>query len=289
LDPITPAAGGFLAELRARPAASAALGLAFLIVLAAGIRYLPPGVDWSSAFRPAALALLVGRSPYSVSGFFNAPWTLLPLLPLAILPEAVGRGLLAIGGLACFAYAGVKLGARPVTLALFLSSPPVIHSLLNGNVDGLALLGAVVPAQLGLLLLATKPQIGLAVIVFRLVESWRTGGLKRLATDAWPLAAFSLLSLILFGPWPLRFSREIDLWWNASLWPTSIPFGLALLALALSRRQLRHSLVASPMLSPYVLLHSWAGALATTLESVPVAGAAVIGLWILVALRAMGY
>lgn len=264
------------------------MAVALVGLLLAFIFLLPQGVDWHAAFRPAALALLSGRSPYSVSGYFNAPWTLIPLLPFAVMPEAVGRGALALAGLLCFAYAAVRLGAKPMTLALFLFSPPVLHSTLNGNLDWLALLGAVLPHNIGLLLLATKPQIGAAVILFWFFEAWREGGLRRVAHDFWPLAALTAASLILYGLWPLRFGREVDLWWNASLWPASIPFGLAFLAVALTRRKIRPALVASPLLSPYVLLHSWVGALAATLDSLPVAAASILGIWILVALHVLG-
>jgi hypothetical protein len=256
-----------------------------VLLTAAAIRSLPQGVDWHTAFRPATLALLSGRSPYSVSGYFNAPWTLFALVPIAWLPEAVGRAILAVLGLVCFAFVGIRLGARPLTLALFLFSPPVLHSTLNGNLDWLALLGVVMPPKIGLLFLATKPQIGVGVIVYQLAESWRRGGSRRVLGDFWPLAALTFISLVVYGPWPLRFGREVGLWWNASLWPGSIPFGLAFLAFALSRRRIRPALVASPLLSPYVLLHSWVGALSATLESLPVAAASVVGLWILMAMR----
>lgn len=266
-----------------------AAGVALLLGLLAGFIYLlPDGVDWHSAFRPAALALLAGHSPYSIPGYFNAPWTLIPLLPFAVMPEQVGRGALALAGFLCFAYAAVRLGAKPVTLALFLFSPPVLHSTLNGNLDWLALLGAVLPHNIGLLLLATKPQIGAAVIVLWLFEAWHQGGARRVVHDFWPLAALTGLSLAVFGLWPLRFGREVDLWWNASLWPASIPFGLAFLAIALTRRRIRPALVASPLLSPYVLLHSWVGALAAVLDSLPVAAASILGVWILVALHVFG-
>jgi hypothetical protein len=276
------------AQLRARPWSWVLLGVIVAGLTAACALYLPQGVDWHEAFRPAALALLSGKSPYSVPGYLNAPWALLPIIPFAILPEAVGRGAMAVVGLACFAFIGLRLGARPITLGLFLFSPPVLHSTLNSNLDWLALLGVVLPPNVGLLLLACKPQIGIAVILFQLVESGRTGGVRRIAADFWPLASLSLLSLLAYGPWPLRFSNELGLWWNASLWPGSIPFGLAFLAVALSRRKVRPALVASPLLSPYVLLHSWVGALAATLESLPVAAASVLGLWLLMAIRALG-
>ena len=43
--------------------------LSFLIV-----PLVPPGVDWSIAFRPAALEMLPFRSPFHVAGYFNPPW-----------------------------------------------------------------------------------------------------------------------------------------------------------------------------------------------------------------------
>jgi len=264
------------------------LGLTLVGLIAASALYLPRGVDWSFAFRPASLALLSGRSPYTVAAFLNPPWTLLPLLPLAILPEAIGRGIMAVAGVLCFGFIGIRLGARPLTLVLFLLSPPVLHSTLNGNLDWLALLGVVMPPRVGLLFLATKPQIGIGVIAYQLLESWRAGGGRRLFADFWPLAVLSLGSFALFGLWPLRFDEMVGLWWNASLWPASIPFGLAFLAAAYSRRRVRPALIASPLLSPYVLLHSWVGAVAATLESLPVAAATVLGLWLLVAIRILG-
>lgn len=276
------------AQLRARPWSLAALGLILAGLTAASAWTLPQGVDWHTAFRPAALAMLSGKSPFTVPGYFNAPWALLPIIPLAVLPEAVGRGAMAVLGLVCFAFIGIRLGARPLTLGLFLISPPVLHTTLNGNIDWLALLGVVMPPNIGLLFLACKPQVGIGVILFQLVESGRMGGIRRIAADFWPLVGLTLLSLLAYGLWPLRFTQELDLWWNASLWPGSIPFGLAFLAVALSRRRVRPALVASPLLSPYVLLHSWVGALAATLDSLPVAAASVLGLWLVVAIRILG-
>jgi hypothetical protein len=276
------------AQLRAHPLQAVVLVLVVLVAMGAAAIFLPPGVDWATAFRPASLAALSGRSPYTIPGFFNPPWTLIPVLPLAALPEPIGRGVLAVLGLICFAYVGIRLGARPVTLGLFLISPPILHCTLNANLDWLALLGVVLPPNVGLLLLATKPQLGIGVIIFQLVESGRSGGVRRIAADFWPLVALTLLSLVLYGPWPLRSTAEVGLWWNASLWPGSIPLGLAFLAAAIARRRIRLSLVASPLLSPYVLLHAWSGALAATLDSLPVTAAAVAGLWLLVVMRALG-
>lgn len=102
-----------------------------------------------------------------------------------------------------------------------------------------------------------------------------------------PFSLVLLLSLFVFDMWSLRFEREIDLWWNAILWPASIPVGLALLVGVIKSHKIEYAIGASPCLSPYVLLHSWTGALIAELNSIPEFIAAFVGLWILVAIRAL--
>ncbi len=264
------------------------LVLAVIVVVAIMSFTLPPAVDWRTAFRPAARELISGRSPYNVEGFFNAPWALLPLVPLALLPESIGRAVLVVVSLVTFAYTAHRMGARPLASLFFLLSPPVLHGLLNGNIDWLATLGFILPPQVGLFFIATKPQIGVAVGVYWLAEAWRVKGWREVLRVFGPVTVTMLLSFVLFGPWPLRFERELSLWWNASLWPASIPVGLALLVTAIRKRRIEYAIGASPCLSPYILLHSWVGALLAVVASVPETIAAVVGLWILVGIRAFG-
>jgi hypothetical protein len=262
--------------------------LAALALLAASwliAPFLPRGVDWVDAFRPAAWELLSFRSPYNVAGFFNPPWALIPLLPLALLPEAVGRAALALVTLASVAYTAHRLGGSKIAVVFVLISPPVMHGLLNANIDWLALLGFVLPPWLGLFFVSTKPQIGVAVVLFWLVEAWRQGGWRQVFRTFWPVTLAGLLSLLLFGPWPLRSQQEVALWWNASLWPLSIPLGLVLVVAALRRRKIEYAMAAAPCLSPYVLFHSWVGVLMAVVASTPETIAAVVGLWILIAMK----
>lgn len=107
---------------------------------------LPAGVDWHLTFRPAAREILNGHSPYNVSGFFNPPWTLLPILPLALLPESLGRAFFLLMNLFIFIFVAYRLGASAITMMFFLISPPVLHSLLNANINVLVLLGFVFPS-----------------------------------------------------------------------------------------------------------------------------------------------
>lgn len=251
--------------------------------------YVPPGVDWHTAFRPAILELLSMRSPYNVSGFFNPPWVAIILVPFAFFPEQVGRVMLILVGFIIYAVVAHRLGASRWALLALLLSPPVMHNMLNGNIDWLAMLGVILPPQIGLFFITTKPQIGVAIVFFWLIESWREGGwLETLRVFA-PITIAMLASFLIFGLWPLRSRVEVDLWWNTSLWPISIPFGLVLLVKALRKRDIFYSMGASPCFSPYILLHSWVVALYGIIRSTPETIAAVIGLWILVGFRFIGW
>lgn len=250
--------------------------------------YAPPGIDWHQAFRPAALELLHFHNPYAVSGFLNPPWTLLVLLPLAVLPENIGRAVLLLLNLGVLSFVARRLGANALVLGAFLVSPIVLHGLLNASMDWMVLLGFVLPPQIGLFFVTIKPQVGGTVALFWLVESWRKGGKSEVIRVFWPVSVVFLASLVAFGPWPLRFGQPVNDWWNASLWPLSIPVGLALLVISFRKHNAKYAMGAAPCLSPYVLLHSWVGALIALAELPLEMTAAVAGLWLVVILRAFG-
>jgi hypothetical protein len=267
---------------------------ALALILAAMAVFLPPGVDWQYGFRPAVFEFLAGRSPYKVTpaepgtpqsiGIFNAPWALIPLIPIALLPVKVGRAVLALASLISIGYVAYRLGAKPVAIGLLLVSPPVMHGVLTGNLDWLAVLGFIMPPQVGLFFIAIKPQVGIAVAVFWLVEAWRKGGWRNSLKTFGPFTIVLAVSIILYGAWPLRFGQQAGLQ-SASLWPMSIPVGLALLAAALHKRKIEFAMAASPCLSPYLMMHSWVAALLAVGASLPETAAAVVGFWILIIMR----
>ena len=259
--------------------------LATLVLSFITAPFLPPAIDWSNAFRPAALTLLSGNSPYNNPLMVHAPWGLIMLTPLAILPEAVGRAMLVFCGLASYALVAHRLGGKPIAIVFLLISPLVLHVLLNGNIDWLAAIGFIIPPQFGLFFISIKPQIGIAVAPFWLIEAWRGGGWKQVVKTFAPFTIVLLLSFAIFGLWPFEAVNYSQVWWNASLWPMSIPLGLALFVTAARKRRIEYAMAASPCLSPYVLFYSWGTALLAIISSVPETITAVVGLWILVAIR----
>jgi hypothetical protein len=190
--------------------------------------------------------------------------------------------------LVAFTYITRRLGGKLLAVLFILLSPPAMHGLLNGNIDWLAILGVVLPPQIGLFFVTIKPQIGLGIGIFWVVEAWREGKLAQVTRLLWPFATCFLLSIFLYGFWFLRSAVEISLWWNASLWPTSIPIGLALLTTAIRKRKINYAMGASPCLSPYILLHSWIVALFAIVTLLPELIVSVIGLWILVIMQLSG-
>ena len=163
----------------------------------------------------------------------------------------------------------------------------MIHSLLNANLDWMPVLGYTLSPAIGLFFIAVKPQMGSVVAVFWLVESWRQGGWRQIAKTFFPVTLAYLLSFAFYGLWPLNILKasRYTTWWDASLWPMSIPVGLALLIFAVRTWNIRPAMAASPCLSPHVLFHSWVAALAAIVSSTPETIAAVIGLWVLVFIR----
>ncbi len=179
--------------------------LIVLIVLAilafSRVRW-PVAYDWDGTFRPAVLSFLNGKGIEKVdpsSTLYNPPWVVGPLTPIAVLPYEIGRGLLLIVTIASFWFAAIRLKARPIPTIAFLLSPLVLAGVVFGNVEWLPILGVAVEGPIGVLLLAIKPQMGLGLALFLLVEAWRTKGSSALLRLVLPLAVVSILFALYFG------------------------------------------------------------------------------------------
>ena len=246
---------------------------------------LPPAIDWEAVYVPAVKLVLAGESPYLLHRFYNPIWALIPILPLALLPIDLGRAVYFLFSAMAFAYAAHRLGGKPVAVGAFLASPPVVHCLLAGNLDWIPMLGFSLAPRWGLFLVIVKPQMGAIVALFWLVEAWRTGGWRQVVYVFWPITAALVLSVLVFGAWFSRFGETVYDTWNASLWPASLPVGLALTVGALRVRRKELAMAAGPCLSPYLMFHSWGVALASILSLQWETLAAVIGLWLMMAIR----
>jgi len=216
------------------------------------------GWDWRHVFQPGTLAILRGESPYTIQYFYSPPWVIIPLIPLAFLPTEFGIAFLYVLNFFCYLIVAAKLRMNPIAFVVFLLFSGMIPNSANANIEGIIALGFILPPQLGLFLLLLKPQYGIGVAVFWLVETWREQGAKQAVLVFLPVSLAFLLSFTLYGFWPLRASTDvIGQWWNASIFPRGVPIGLLLLALAIYKREMRFAIAASPFFSPYLTGHTW--------------------------------
>ena len=254
-----------------------------LLVFAGAYMYLPADiVDWS-VFRAAALEMLSLRTPYAIeAGYYNPPWVLLPLMPLALLPERAGAAALLVVGMVSYAYTTYRMGGNKLAVIAVLLSPPIIADLLLSNINWLVVLGFFMPARIGLFFVLAKPQLGLAVAIYWLFDSFRSGGVKQVIRDFLPVSLAFALSFLLFGNWIGKATNLIDLTYNLSMWPASIPVGIALLVYAVREKSINASIIAAPLLSPYALLYAYAGAMIALSKRHVELTVLVVGFWVLI-------
>lgn len=193
--------------------------------------------DYLVGYYPA----LHAADPYSIPFYFNPPWLIWLLRPLALLAPADSFCLwLAIVFLLVMrcTYA---LGGGALAAVLTMTSPGFIESVINGQVDVLVLIGLLVGSWL---LILIKPQVAGAAVVYDVIRERRVD---------WPSLALIGLSFLAHGFWPASISGA-GLITAASLspWPYGIPGGVALFALALRRRDRYLAALSSFFFAPYI-------------------------------------
>ena len=125
-----------------------------------------PKNDFAEFYQKSILFLLQGQNPYINSGLYNPPWIYLLLSPLILVPTPAGAAVLTLLNLLALAW---LLYRSHVTLPVFLFalfSPVTLCIVMTSNIDGLLLLGVLLPPQWGLFLVLAKPQLGLGIAIF---------------------------------------------------------------------------------------------------------------------------
>jgi hypothetical protein len=259
--------------------------LAVLILAALPVVYygVPIGQDWIQFFKPATLALVRGGNPYDVLNFHNAPWTLIPFIPFALMPTRLGSAGFFLLGLACFLYVAYKLSGKPLIMILFITSYPVFSCLNGGGIDWLPMLSFVTPAPVSLIFAAMKPQIGFGIGVYWLIESWRLGGIRTVVKNFLPVTLLLLASFFIYGFWIMTFvgkSQNTVNTVNVSLFPYTLPVAFYLLWVAMTKRRARPAMAASPFFAPYHTLFSLAAPLVALFEYPVLLAIASAVLWV---------
>jgi hypothetical protein len=215
------------------------------------------GVDWQ-IFRSATLHLLESGNPYLEPQFYNPPWILIPLIPLVFLPFKIGFALLMVLNVATYSYLLIKFGANIITALVLLLSPFVMVALTSGQIDFIAVIGVLLPPQIGLIFVLSKPQTCGLISIIWLIQAWKKGRWREIITVFLPVSILFLISFIIFGFYPLNYKNLTgnNVSWNSSFWPFSIPLGLWLLYKSIKKNKLNYAFPATPLLSPYFAYHS---------------------------------
>jgi hypothetical protein len=251
-----------------------------LVVLMSSIFIIGP--HWSEIFRPATLLLLSGQSPYLNPRFFNPPWALIPLIPFALMPPTLGNAFICLLTLLSFGFVVYKMGGKASVIILFLLLPQTLYNLSQVNVDWLVALGFLMPPQIGLFFILIKPQLGVFLALFWLIEAWRKGQIREVARIFGPVSFAFLLSFLIFGPYLQNASFMVE-YPGTSFWPLSIPVGLALLIISIRSRKPGLSIACAPLLTPYIMPYSLPVAILGLLPDQLITQVAIIGLYLTMA------
>jgi len=225
-----------------------------LVIFAFAI-YLPPASDFIDSFWPAAHLPL---DPYSVSKFLNPPWVALLLYPLTFLSERAAQAIIAYLNLSVTLLLITRYGGSRWSFLLTLTSAPFLSLLVNGNMDWLPMTAFLLPAQWGLAVMLSKPQVGLMAGVVWLKQ------VKRKDLFLIPAICLLLVSFLVWGNWVVDMFRQVQLLntrsvvgpWNIAPFPWLVPVGLWLLYLSWKQGDVLIAIAATLCLTPYIAFYS---------------------------------
>lgn len=210
------------------------------------------GVDWKGTIRPGALDLISGRTPYTRVIRCLPPWIYLIVAPIAALPPALGTAFMFALTYVIYALVLCRLKVNPWAIAAFLLNSYLFTNARNGNVDEFAILGFILPPQIGLFFVLCKPQVGIGMAIYWAFEAWGKGKFRELLKVFAPVVIAYGLSFMVYGPWPLLVSRMASDNFNVSFWPVGLAIAGILLYKSIRSKDPLFSMGSGPFLSPYV-------------------------------------
>ena len=246
--------------------------LAFIAGLRLLIRYIPFTSDWEVFFRPTTQGWLEGSLILyrDTRWFWNPPWLLWLLAPLAYWPVWLGWGILMVVTM----FTIVRLTRKYRAWWLVFVSPLIVDPILAGQIDVVAMLGVALgwaaedrPWLMGiaLTLMATKPQVCFLVALWLWLHHR-----QRMQALKIPALVF-LASLVIHGwDWPLRWANGsstallVSMIHNASPWhsigswmvPVVLLLGIWALRLPPTPRNLGALVAANALITPYLASYS---------------------------------
>jgi len=213
--------------------------------------------DWE-VFRQACLALISGQNPYSVGQgqmlFFNPIWTLIPLIPMALLPTFTGLLVNAAVDLIALLFVARHLKLTHWEFFCVAICPMNLQSMVYGNIEWIPLLGLLFPAPLAIIFYSTKPQATIGLILVTLWIEWNKTRWKGVLLAICPTLILVVICTAIWGLPPIPGPHNPG---QHSLFPYSLLLGIPVLIVALMNKDRRLSLFVGPFVSPYVTFHGY--------------------------------
>jgi hypothetical protein len=238
--------------------------------------------DWIVYYKPAIIEMFSGSSPYTVAGYHNAPWTLIILAPLALLPDKIAAAVTSMLHPIIISLIVFRFGAKPLQALMIAFSGPSVLAMIKINYEWVPLLGLVLPPWLGLFFITTKPQTAGMLAIYWLFDSWQRGGIYDVIKTFSPISVITLLSFVVYGPWLFESGDLLSKHYNTSIFPWGIPVGLVVLVYSIIRKNKEVSVAASPLLSPYVNSHSWIAVLIGAINKPRILPFVFVVSWVLI-------
>jgi len=236
---------------------------------------LPLGLDWTGTFLPA----ISSDAPYDHPGFYSPPWVITLFTPLTWLPAPIAVWIIILGSIIAWILVMRKLGASLMVILMMLLTPQLWWGVLYANLYFMIPLGLLLPRPLGLIFVLAKPQAGIGIAIFWIIDSFLQGGWKSLLKTVTPICVISLLYCIPYGVWPLELFSAVKVGWNLSVFPYLAGAGVILLIHAVRSRKPGLAIAAGPFISPYVGAQSLPVAALGLLPSELETGITLVALW----------
>jgi hypothetical protein len=221
-------------------------------------------------------------------------WVYLVTAPLGYIPWPLRWMLWMAVTLVAARWAHRVLGGQRWWIALF--SLPMLWNLWLGNLEVFSILGVglgflVLQKKLhpfwwgiGLLALATKPQVGLGILILVSWWIWREQGVRSLAWGGVSALLVLAVTILIWPGWIPKWIHAVitlyPTWWNGSIFPYGlVAWPLALMPVKISKNQRLRMVAAANLLgSPYLALYH-----CTTLMITTERASALVTSWVLLA------